>query len=140
MVREQADAGRFYSDVVQAESPEEALHVAVARAAAPQPAPGPLPQAVAPGQPRCPDVWMYSLLHCELAPGHDPPHMAVAQGYGRPMKWVRDDRGIARALPDPATGARAVSSITQPSRAPVREPPEAPRTGNGSQSLTEPAP
>jgi hypothetical protein len=134
VVREQAHDGRFYSDVVQAESAEEALQVAVARAVAPQPAPGPTPQADAAGRPRCADVWMYSLLHCELAAGHDPPHMAVARGYGRSVRWVRNDRGIAHALPDPATGARAVSSITQPSPAPVREPPEAPLTGSGSLS------
>src|SRR5271166_6294784 len=36
VVREQAYAGRFYSDVVQAESCEKALEVAAVRAAAPQ--------------------------------------------------------------------------------------------------------
>jgi len=51
---------------------------------------------------RCADVWLYSLLHCELAEGHDGPHMATASGYRRPARWVRDDRGLAHALPEPA--------------------------------------
>ena len=120
-VREQAHAGRVYTEVVQAGSSEEALLVAAELAAAPQPSPGPEPRADAAGRPRCGDVWIYSLLHCELVAGHDPPHMAVAHGYGRPVRWVRDDRGVARTLPDPATGARAVSPFTQPSPAPAGE-------------------
>ena len=110
VVREQAYAGRFYSDVVQAESCGEALEAAAARADAPQPSLDPRLQADAAGRPRCADVWVYSVLHCELAAGHDAPHMAVARGYGRPVSWVRDDRGLAHALPDPATGTPMASS------------------------------
>ena len=117
VVREQAHAGRFYRDVVQAESCEEALEAAAARADAPQPSLDPRLQADAAGRPRCGDVWVYSVLHCELVAGHDPPHMAVAHGYGRLASWVRDDRGIAHALPDPAAGAHVVSPVTQPSPA-----------------------
>ena len=124
-VREQAYTGRVYTEVVQAGSSEEALHVAAERAAAPQPWPSPEPQADAAGRPRCPDVWIYSLLHCELPAGHDPPHVAVAHGYRRPVRWVRDDRDVARTLPDPATGARAVSPITQLPPAPAGESPDA---------------
>jgi hypothetical protein len=126
VVREQAGAGRIRSDVVQAGSPEEALQVAAAQAAAPEPPPGPTPRTEAAGRPRCADVWVYTLLHCDLEAGHDPPHMAVAHGYRRSAKWVRDDLGIARPVPDPATGAPVVSPITQPSPAPEAEPPEAP--------------
>ena len=114
-VREQAPAGRVYTENVQAASSEEALLVAAELAAAPQPSPGPEPQADAEGRPVCGDVWIYSLLHCELVAGHDPPHMAVARGYRRPVRWVRDDRGVARTLPDPATGARVVFPTTPPS-------------------------
>ena len=114
-VREQAPAGRVYTEIVQAASSEEALLVAAEMAAAPQPSPGPEPQADAEGRPVCGDVWIYSLLHCELVAGHDPPHKAVARGYRRPVRWVRDDRGVARTLPDPATGARVVFPITPPS-------------------------
>ncbi len=117
VVREQANAGRFYSDVVQAESCEEALEAAAARADAPQPSPDLKLQADAAGRPRCADVWVYSLLHCELLAGHDSPHMAVAHGYGRLASWVRDDRGIAHAPPDQAAGARVASPVTQPSPA-----------------------
>jgi len=126
VVREQADAGQFRSDVVQAGSPQEALHVAAAQATAPESPPGPTPQAEAAGRPRCADVWVYALLHCDLAAGHDLPHMAVARGYRRPVRWVRDDLGIAHPVPDPATGAPVVSPITQPSAAPQAEPPETP--------------
>ncbi len=113
VVREQAHAGRFYSDVVQAESCEEALEAAAARADAPQPSLDPKLQADAAGRARCADVWVYSVLHCELVAGHDPPHLAVAHGYGRLASWVRDDRGIAHALPDPVVGAHVVSPVTQ---------------------------
>ena len=126
VVREQADAGQVRSDVVQAGSPEEALHVAAAQATAPEPPPGPTPQAEATGRPRCADVWVYALLHCDLEAGHDPPHMAVARGYRRPVRWVRDDLGVAHPVPDPATGAPVVSPVTQPSPAPEGEPREAP--------------
>jgi len=112
VVRAQAYAGRFYSDVVQAESCEEALQVAAEQAATPQPPPRPKPQPDAADRPRCGDVWIHTLLHCELAAGHDGPHMAVARGYGRPVSWVRDDRGLAHALPDPVTGTPNASSIT----------------------------
>ena len=124
VVREQADAGRFRSDVVQARSPEEALQAAAAQAASEPP--GPTPQAEAAGRPRCADVWVYTLLHCDLEAGHDPPHMAIARGYRRPVRWMRDELGIAHPAPDPATGAPVVSPVIQPSPAPEAEPPEAP--------------
>ena len=126
VVREQADAGRFHSDVVQAGSPEEALQVAAAQAAAPGPPPGPAPRTEAAGRPRCADVWVYALLHCDLEAGHDPPHMAVAHGYRRPVRWMRDDLGIAHPVPDPATDPPVVSPVTQPSPDLEAEPPEAP--------------
>jgi hypothetical protein len=129
VVREQAPAGRVYSDNVQAGSAEEAVQAAAAQAAAP----GPAPRAVAAGRPGCADVWVYALLHCELGAGHDPPHLAVAHGYRRPVRWVRDDLGIAHPVPDPAVGAPVVSPATQPSPAPEAEPAEAPFTGAGSQ-------
>jgi hypothetical protein len=132
VVREQADAGPVYSEAVQAGSPEEALQVAAEQAAAPEPRPGPTPQAETAGRPRCADVWVYALLHCELEAGHDPPHMAVAHRYRRPVRWVRDDRGIAYAVPGPATCAPVPPSITQPSPVPEPERPEAPFTGAGS--------
>jgi hypothetical protein len=103
-VTEHPYTGRFYSDVVQAGSCEQALQLAAMQATAPQPTPGAKPQPDAAKRPRCADVWVYSLLHCELVEGHDPPHMAVARGYRRPARWVRDDRGVAHALPEPATG------------------------------------
>jgi hypothetical protein len=107
-VTEQAYAGQVYSDVVLASSCEEALHIAAEKAAAPQPpAPEALPDAA--DRPRCADVWVYSLLHCQLVAGHDPPHMAVAPGYLRTVRWVRDDRGIAHALPEPPSHAAGLS-------------------------------
>ena len=114
-VREQAPAGRVYTENVQAASSEEALLAAAELAAAPQPSPGPEPEADAAGRPACGDVWIYSLLHCELVAGHDPPHMAVARGYRHPVRWVRDDRGVAHTLPDPATRTRVASPTTPPS-------------------------
>ncbi len=128
-VREQADPGRFYDDVVAAESCEEALQLAAGRATAPRPPPASEPQPDAANRRRCADVWVYSLLHCELAEGHDPPHMAVARGYRRPMRWVRDDRGLAHAFPEPATRPAVIPSITQPPPAPEGEFPQAPLTG-----------
>jgi hypothetical protein len=128
-VREQAYTGRLYTDVVSAESCEEALQVAAEQAAAPRALPRPKPQPDAAGRPRCADVWVYSLLHCELVAGHDPPHMAVARGYRRPVRWVRDDRGVAHALPEPDAAPPAVPSITQPPPAPEGESPQAPLTG-----------
>ena len=139
MVREQAPAGRVYSDIVQAGSAEEAVQVAAAQAAAPGPRPGPAPRAEAAGRPGCADVWVYALLHCELGAGHDPPHLAIAHGYRRPVRWVRDDLGIAHPVPDPAAGAPVVSPATQPSSAPEAESPEAPFTGAGSQGSHRPA-
>jgi len=129
VVREHAYAGRFYDDIVRAESREEALQPAAERATAPQPPPDSEPQPDAANRRRCADVWVYSLLHCELAEGHDPPHMAVARGYRRPMRWVRDDRGLARAFPEPATGPHTVPPITQPPPAPEGESPRVPLTG-----------
>ena len=99
VVTEQACAGRVHSAVVQAGSCQEALQAAAEQAAAPEPSPEPKLQADGAGRPRCADVWVYSLLDCELVAGHDPPHMSVA-GYERPVRWVRDDRGIAHALTD----------------------------------------
>jgi hypothetical protein len=125
VVREQADAGRFRSDVVQARSPEEALQAAAAQAAS-EPPPGPAPHAEAAGRPRCADVWVYALLHCDLEAGHDPPHMAIARGYRRPVRWMRDELGIARPAPDPAAGAPVISPVIQPSPVPEAEPPETP--------------
>lgn len=99
VVTEQAYGERVHSAVVQAGSCQEALQAAAEQAAAPKPSPDPKLEADAAGRPRCADVWVYSLLDCELVAGHDPPHMAVA-GYERPVRWVRDDRGIAHALTD----------------------------------------
>ncbi len=150
-----APTGRLDTDVVQALRREEAPQVAAAlrprpgptpqgfsvvvreqvaagQAAAPEPRPGPTPQTETAGRPGCADVWVYALLHCELEAGHDPPHMAVAHRYRRPVRWVRDDRGIAQAVPGPATGAPVPSSITQPSPVPEPERPEAPFTGADS--------
>jgi hypothetical protein len=97
-------AGRFHDDVVEARSREQALHLAAAQATAPQPPPGSGPQPDDADHRRCADVWVHSVLRCELAEGHDPPHMAAARGYWRPARWVRDDRGLAHALPEPDTG------------------------------------
>ena len=129
VVTEHADPGRFYNDIVTAESCEEALQLAAERAAAPRPPSGSEPEPDAANRWRCADVWVYSLLHCELAEGHDPPHMAVARGYRRPMRWVRDDRGLARAFPEPATGPHTIPSITQPPPALEGESPQVPLTG-----------
>ena len=131
VVREHAYPGRSYNDVVTAGSGEEALQLAAERAAAPRPPPGSRPQPDAANRRRCADVWVYSLLHCELEEGHDPPHMAVASGYRRPMRWVRDDRGLACAFPEPATGPAVVPSITQRRTAPEGEFPQVPLTGGG---------
>ena len=128
-VREHAYTGRFYDDIVTAESPEEALQLAAKRAAVPQPPLSSELQPDAANRRRCADVWVYSLLHCELAEGHDPPHMAVARGYRRPTRWVRDDRGLAHAFPEPATGPPVFPSITQPRPAPEGEFPQVPLTG-----------
>ena len=128
VVREHAYPGRFYNDIVTAGSCEQALQLAAERATAPRPPPGPEPRPDAANRRRCADVWVYSLLHCELAEGHDPPHMAVARGYRRPMRWVRDDRGLAHAFPEPATGPPVIPSITQPP-APEGELPRVPLTG-----------
>ena len=101
-VREHTYTGRFYHDVVEAESFEDALQLAAGRATAPQPPPGSEPEPDGANNWRCADVWVYSLLGCELAAGHDGPHMGTAPGYRRPARWVRDDRGLAHALPEPA--------------------------------------
>lgn len=45
-VREHTYTGRFYSEAVQAESPEEALQAAAEHAAVPPPPPAPTPQQV----------------------------------------------------------------------------------------------
>jgi len=96
--------GRFHDDVVEAGSCEQALHLAAEHASGLRPpaGPGPLPDDA--DHPRCADVWVHSLLRCELEEGHDRPHMAAAPGYRRPARWVRDDRGLAHAVPEPGTG------------------------------------
>lgn len=94
--------GRLYNEVVEAESCEEALQLAAEQATVPRPPLGSEPRPDAANRPRCADVWVYSLLHCELAEGHYPPHLAVAHGYWRPVRWVRDDRGLVHELPEPA--------------------------------------
>jgi hypothetical protein len=106
IVREHAYTGQFCHDVVEAGSCEQALQLAAARATARQPPPGSGPQPDDADHRRCADVWVRSLLRCELAEGHDPPHMAAAAGYWRPARWVRDDRGLAHAVPEPDTGTR----------------------------------
>jgi len=105
-VREHTYTGRFYHDVVEAESFEDALQLAAGRATAPQPPPRSEPEPDDANHRRCADVWLYSLLRCELAEGHDGPHMATAPGHRRPARWVRDDRGLAHALPEPEPTAR----------------------------------
>ena len=104
IVREHAYTGQFYHDVVEAGSCEQALHLAATQATAPQLPPGSGPEPDDADRRRCADVWVRSLLRCELAEGHDPPHMAAAPGYWRPARWVRDDRGLAHAVPEPGTG------------------------------------
>jgi len=108
-VTEHTPTGRFYTDVVQAESCEQALQLAAERASVPHPPPASTPQPGAAARPRCADVWVYSLLHCELEEGHDPPHMALAPGYRRPVRWVRDEHGLAHAVPEQPTVGRANS-------------------------------
>jgi hypothetical protein len=100
-VREQTDTENFRHDVVEAESGQEALTLAAVQAAAPRPPPVSEPKPAAAIRRRCDDVWVYPLLRCGLVEGHDPPHMAVAGGYRRLMRWARDDRGIAHAVPGP---------------------------------------
>jgi len=103
-VREQTPSGWFYHDVVEAESGEQALQRAAGAGMVQVPG-ARLPAGEAnPGQ--CADVYVYSLLHCELTDGHESPHMAVAHGYERAVRWARDDRGIAHTLPEPATSTR----------------------------------
>jgi hypothetical protein len=120
-VTAQAQAGPVYSDVVLAASSAEALHIAAAKAAAPQPPPAPEAWSAAADRPRCADVWVYSLLHCQLAAGHDPPHIAVAPGYLRAVRWVRDARGIAHAVPEPPAGPPVAPSTMQAPPAPEEE-------------------
>ena len=94
-LREHTYAGRFFNDVVEAGSFEEALQLAARQATASRPPPRFRPQPDGANRRPCADVWIHSLLHCALAEGHDPPHMGVARGYWRPVRWVRDDRGLA---------------------------------------------
>jgi hypothetical protein len=101
-VRKHTHTGRYYHDVVAAESFEDALQLAAGRATAPQPRPGSEPEPDGANHRRCADVWVCSLLGCELAQGHDGPHMATARGYRRPARWVRDDRGLVHVLGEPA--------------------------------------
>jgi hypothetical protein len=95
--------GRFYDDVVEAGSCERALQLAAGQASGLRAPAGSRPQPDDADRRRCADVWVHSLLRCGLAEGHDPPHMAAARGYWRPARWVRDDRGLAHALPEPDT-------------------------------------
>jgi hypothetical protein len=131
-VTEHAYTGRFHHDVVEAGSPGEALQLAAGRAAASQPPPGPGPEPDSADRRRCADAWVYSLLRCELAEGHHPPHMATAPGYRRPVRWVRDDRGLAHALPEPDTGPpSAIAPATQLPSATEGESSRIPLTGQG---------
>ena len=98
-------AGQFHDDVVEAGLLEQALQLAAGHASGPQaPVGSGRPQATRVAA-RCADVWVHSLLRCELAAGHDLPHMAAARGYWRPARWVRERPRpgpcIARS---PATG------------------------------------
>jgi len=129
-VREHTYTGRFYHDVVEAGSFEEALQLAAGRADAPQP-PSARPQPDGADRQRCADVWVYSLLHCELIEGHDPPHMAAAPGHRRAARWVRDDRGLAHAWPEPASRPSAISPATQLPSALERESSQVPLAGEG---------
>ena len=106
-VTEHTDAtstGRFYDDVVAAGSCEQALQLAAGQASGLRAPAGSGPAPDDADHRRCADVWVHSLLRCELEEGHDPPHLAAAPGYWRPARWVRDDRGLAHALPEPGTG------------------------------------
>ena len=104
IVREHAYTGQFYHDVVEAGSCEQALQLAAGQASGLRAAAGSGPQPDDADPRRCADVWVHSLLRCELEEGHDPPHMTAAPGYRCPARWVRDDRGLAHALPEPGTG------------------------------------
>ena len=97
-------AGQFHDDVVEAGSCEQALHLAAGHASGPRAPAGSEPPLGGADHRRCADAWVHSLLRCELAEGHDLPHMAAARGYWRPARWVRDDRGLAHAVPEPDTG------------------------------------
>ena len=130
-VREHAQPGRSDHYAVEAGSCEEALQLAAERATAPQSPPGSKPQPDAANRPRCADVWVHSLWHCELAEGHDPPHMAVAGGYWRPVRWVRDDRGLAHAFPEPAVGPAAIPPVTHRPPAPDGESSQTPLPADG---------
>ena len=55
-VREHTYTGRYYHDVVEAESFEDALQLAAGRAAAPQPRPGCEPEPDGANHRRCADV------------------------------------------------------------------------------------
>jgi len=130
-VTEHTYTGRSYHDVVEAGSPGEAMQLAAGRAAVPQPPPGAEPEPHDAERRRCADVWVYSLLRCELTEGHDPPHMATAPGYWRPVRWVRDNRGLAQALPEPASRPAAIAPATQLPSAPEGESSRIPLTGQG---------
>ena len=104
MVRDHACTGQFHHDVAEAGSCEQALHLAAGQASGRRAPAGPGPQPGDAGHRRCADAWGCPLLRCALAQGHDRPHMAAAPGYWRPARWVRDDRGPARAVPGPGTG------------------------------------
>ncbi len=99
-----ASARRFHDEFVEAGSCQQALQLAAGHAGGLRAPAGPGPQPDGADHRRCADAWVHSLLRCELAEGHDRPHMAAAPGYWRPARWVRDDRGLAQALPEPGAG------------------------------------
>ena len=96
VVREHAYTGQFYHDVVEAGSCEQALQLAAGHASRLRAPTGSGPQPDDADHRRCADVWVHSLVRCELEEGHEPPHMAAAPGYRRPVSWVRDERGLAK--------------------------------------------
>ena len=118
-VREHTYTGRFYHEVVEAESFEDALQLAAGRATAPQPPPGSEPEPDGVNHRRCADVWLDSLLRCELAEGHDEPHMGTARGYRRPAMGEgrpRPGACVARASrPTARPGFRRAASVRRAS-------------------------
>ena len=100
MVREHAYTVRFYGEVVQAESYEKALRVAAGH------------DAPTSGSPLAP------------LPARD---RTRSSAHGRrariptDVRWVRDDRGVARALPEPPIGPPVAPSKMQAPPAPEEE-------------------
>ena len=83
-LREHTYTGRFYNDVVEAGSFEEALRLGAGQATGPQPPSGFRPQPDGASRRRCADVWIHSLLHCELAEVRDDRGLACNTGAARP--------------------------------------------------------